>query len=236
MEFNIAYELNESATAQLQSASQQTSIRQYYTARKRYEEAISLLQQSIQKYHDLPELAYDCSTANLKKAMNNSRLAQENLKWAEFELNSLECLEAIDEIEKRTERSLAFYHQQQDLDSAHQSIQAATQLAQQTHAEKLCKKHYLEILIQLLQEAKSIADILNKENRYNQCLDWLKEANTTYAEALKHTNPELRTQALRQLLLQINSSIDSTNCAKHFRMGLKNLRTLTEKQLLENFQ
>ncbi|MBN1378027.1 MAG: hypothetical protein JXA04_02195 [Gammaproteobacteria bacterium] len=233
-EFNKAYSIYESGMQQLETAQQYAEKNHFLEAAERYQLAIDLLQQSIDDYHKLPKAARDCSATNLSIAKNNIQLAQENLNWAKFSINGLDCLKAVNELESLCNLSSKYYYDHRDSVSAQRTISEALSMSEQLKNDGICQGEYQDLLLAQDQYAKRIADALQKRGRFDACLDSIKSAEKAEQQARKaitEKNPSQARLMWQETEKRAGEGIAKNICDGLYLKQLQNLKTYAERQL-----
>lgn len=233
-EFNKAYSWNEGGEEQLELARQHTARREIQAARERYQQAIALLQKSIDHYEQLPDLAFDCSPTNLSIARNNIRIARENLELARDSLAGLDCAKALDELESLTNLASEYYYEHDDPRSARQSAQDAVGLADSIAEQGICTGTHREALAEQTRYARKVANSLRKRSGYDRCIQLLDRARRSQEQAGR-ADPErdagAARQAWRRALDDAQEAVDSGACEDAYRDSAVDLRRRARQRL-----
>lgn len=235
-EFNNAYSINESGKQQLELAQQQAEANHFQEATKHYQLAIDLLRQSIERYRNLPQLALDCSPTNLSIAKNNAALASDSLEWAESSLNGLDCLKQINEIESLSNLASEYYYDHNDPASAKRTIHDALGMADNIRNGGTCQDDYLTLLNEQQRFAEKIADSLNKRSRFDNCVEYIKSAESAATRARKAAAEKKSAQARtdwQQVEQQAGDGIQSGVCDGLYLKRLENLKNYATRQLVQ---
>lgn len=233
-EFNRAYSWNQSGKEQLNLAQQQAAQLNVEAARERYEQAVTLLERSIEQYEQLPELAFDCSPANLSIARNNIRMARQNLKRARESLSGLGCLKSLDELDSLTDLASEYYYERSDPASARQSAEDAVAFAESVDQQGICTGDYRETLVEQTRYARQVADSLRQRSRYDRCVRLLEQAGRSHETARQTRSTSKRQaslQAWRKALQASETAANSGHCKGVYQDKAVELRTRAQRQI-----
>lgn len=228
-EFNKAYSWSEAGLEQLRTAQSRVAEGHTDSAAEHYRRSVDLLQKSIEHYRDLPELAFDCSAANLSIARNNLRIARDNVQHAQEEFAGLDCLKALDELESLSSLASEYYHRHRDPASARQSAADALALADAIEHDGLCTGDYAADLAARRDYARQIADALETRGRYDRCMELVKQAAADYDRARQSAGANRA--AWQQVVQTADQALQSGACDEPYRKELQTVRSRALEKL-----
>lgn len=211
-EFDQAFNLNESAREQRLLAQRRANDANFKAAETHYRNAIELFQKSINKYVNLPNQVFDCSTANLSIAKNNARIAKDQLELTKTDLIGLDCLQASRDVEALNNLSLEYYHDHKDAESSLQSIQDALDLITTTKQSAVCQGEYAQMFKELQSYTEATADTLKKRINYEQCLVAIDDIEKSVADANLTASARIKSMNWQQIVTQIEQIMKTQQC------------------------